>query len=124
MRHEEALEAYQHAARFKPEELRIRMSIGHVQRTLGRRADSEASYKAVLAADPANAEAYWSLADLKNYSFSDAELEAMQSRVAEGVGQRPGGAQLYFALGKAFEQRRRYPEAFAAYAQGNATAAT
>jgi len=121
MRHEEALEAYQHAARFKPEELRIRMSIGHVQRTLGRRADSEASYKAVLAADPANPEAYWSLADLKNYSFSDAELEAMESRVAEGVGQRPGGAQLYFAVGKALEQRRRYPEAFAAYAQGNAT---
>jgi tetratricopeptide (TPR) repeat protein len=121
MRHEEALEAYQQAARFKPEELRIIMSIGHVQRTLGRRADSEASYKAVLAAEPANAEAYWSLADLKNYAFSDTELEAMQGQLAQGVGERAGGAQLYFALGKALEQRRRYAEAFAAYARGNAT---
>jgi len=120
LRLEEALEAYEQAARFRPAELRIRMSIGHVQRTLGRRADSEASYKAVLAAEPANAEAWWSLADLKNYTFSDAELAAMESRAAEGVGARPGGAQLYFALGKALEQRRRYAEAFAAYAQGNA----
>ncbi len=69
---------------------------------------------------PANAEAWWSLADLKNYSFSDAELAAMESRVGEGVAERPGGAQLYFALGKALEQRRRYRDAFAAYAQGNA----
>jgi tetratricopeptide (TPR) repeat protein len=121
MRQQEALEAYEKAALYRPGEVRIRMSIGHVQKTLGRRADCEASYKTVLAADPANAEAYWSLADLKNYSFSDAELDAMQSRVAEGVGKRPGGAQLYFALGKAFEQRRRYAEAFAAYAHGNAT---
>src|SRR2546430_227198 len=78
MRQEEALEAYEQAARFKPEELRLRMSIGHVQKTLGRRRESEASYKAALAMDPRNAEAYWSLADLKNYSFSDAEVAAMQ----------------------------------------------
>ncbi len=34
--------------------------------------------------------------------------------------ERPNEAQLHFALGKAFEQRRQYPEAFAHYAQGNA----
>ena len=67
LRQEEALEAYEQAARLQPDEVRLRMSIGHVQKTLGRRADSEASYKAALAMDPGIAEAYWSLADLKNY---------------------------------------------------------
>jgi tetratricopeptide (TPR) repeat protein len=119
MRQEEALEAYEQAARLKPDEARIRMSIGHVLKTLGRRAASEAAYKAVLAADPGMAEAYWSLADLKNYSFSDAEIAAMQQLLAaEGV-DRGQAAQLNFALGKAFEQRQQYNEAFEYYARGN-----
>jgi len=120
MRQEEALEAYEQAARFKPDEVRLRMSIGHVQKTLGRRRESEASYKAALALDPGNAEAYWSLADLKNYSFSDTEVAAMQSLLASDQGARSSEAQLNFALGKAFEQRQLYSQAFAHYARGNA----
>jgi tetratricopeptide (TPR) repeat protein len=96
------------------------MSAGHVQKTLGRRRDSESSYKAALQMDPGFAEAYWSLADLKNYSFSDAEIAAMQRLLASDKRQRSNEAQLYFALGRAFEQRREYARAFAHYAQGNA----
>ena len=104
----------------KPDEVRIRLSIGHVQKTLGRRSDSEASYKAALAMDPGIGEAYWSLADLKNYTFSDAEIAAMQRLLASDKRERANEAQLHFALGKAFEQRQQYAEAFAHYAQGNA----
>jgi tetratricopeptide (TPR) repeat protein len=120
MRQEDALEAYERAARLKPEEVGLRMSVGHVQKTLGRRAESEASYKAALTMDPGRGEAYWSLADLKNYAFSDAEVSAMQQLLAREPRERAQDAQLHFALGKAFEQRRQYAEAFAHYAQGNA----
>jgi tetratricopeptide (TPR) repeat protein len=120
MRQEKALEAYEQAVRLRPDESRLRMSIGHVQKTLGRRADSEASYKAVLAMDPGIAEAYWSLADLKNYRFSDAEIETMQRLLASDGRERSNEAQLHFALGKAFEQRDQYADAFAHYARGNA----
>jgi tetratricopeptide (TPR) repeat protein len=120
MRQEKALEAYEQAARLRPDESRLRMSIGHVQKTLGRRADSEASYKAALALDPGIGEAYWSLADLKNYAFSDAEIETMQSLLASDRRERSNEAQLHFALGKAFEQRDQYADAFAHYARGNA----
>jgi tetratricopeptide (TPR) repeat protein len=120
MRQEEALEAYERAARLKPEEVGLRMSVGHVQKTLGRRHDSEASYKAALQMDPGRAEAWWSLADLKNYSFSDAEITAMQQLLASDKRERCNEAQLHFALGKAFEQRREYAQAFAHYATGNA----
>ncbi len=120
MRQEEALRAYERAADLKPDEVGLRVSAGHVQKTLGRRRESEASYKAALQMDPGIAEAYWSLADLKNYTFSDEEIAAMQQLLASDKRQRSNEAQLHFALGRAFEQRQEYARAFAHYAQGNA----
>ncbi|HMI38213.1 MAG TPA: sulfotransferase [Steroidobacteraceae bacterium] len=120
MRQEQALEAYEQAARLQPEEVRLRMSIGHLNKTLGRRQDSEAAYKAALAMDPKHAEAYWSLADLKNYSFSDAEIAAMEQQLTSDGIERPNVSQLHFALGKALEQRREYARSFTHYARGNA----
>ena len=119
MRQEEALEAYERAAQLKPDEVGLRMSAGHVQKTLGRRRDSEASYKAALQMDPGRGEAYWSLADLKNYTFSDEEIAAMQRLLAGEKRERTNEAQLHFALGRAFEQRADYQQAFAHYAAGN-----
>ena len=120
LRQDEALEAYEHAARLQPEEVRLRMSIGHVQKTLGRRQDCEASYKQALHMDPGIAEAYWSLADLKNYAFGDAEVAAMHRLLEHDKRGRNNEAQLHFALGKAAEQRAQYEEAFAHYVKGNA----
>ncbi len=84
-----SLAAYEQAAQLQPGEVRLRTSIGHVHKTLGHRAESEAAYKAALALDPDNAEAYWSLADLKNYTFSDAEIAAM--RACSPTQRRPPG---------------------------------
>ncbi len=120
LRAEAALEAYERAAVLLPGEVRVRMSIGHVHKTLGRRADSEASYRAALQLDPGHAEAYWSLADLKNYHFGDEELARMQQLLREEPRGRLNEAQLHFAIGRALEQRERYAESFAHYAQGNA----
>jgi tetratricopeptide (TPR) repeat protein len=119
MRQDEALTAYQRAAQLSAPDARLRLSIGHVQKTLGQRPESEASYKEVLALDPGFAEAYWSLADLKNYSFSAAEVATMEQLLASDKRERANEAQLHFALGRAYEQRRQYPQAFAHYAQGN-----
>jgi tetratricopeptide (TPR) repeat protein len=120
LRQEQALAAYERAAQLKPDEVGLRTSAGHVQKTLGRRCDSEASYKAALQLDPGRAEAYWSLADLKNYTFTDEEITAMQRLLASDKRDRSNEAQLHFALGRAFEQRQDYEQAFAYYAKGNA----
>jgi tetratricopeptide (TPR) repeat protein len=119
MHQEQALAAYERVARLKPPQPRLHLSIGHALKTLGRRQDSEAAYHAALALDPGFAEAWWGLADLKNYAFSDAELASMQSLLANEQRGRPNEAQLHFALGKAYEQRRQYADAFAHYARGN-----
>lgn len=130
MRQETALAAYQRAAALLPGDASLLMSAGHVQKTLGLRAESEASYKSVLETDPASGDAWWSLADLKNYVFSDLEVEAMTRLIASDAqgsgdlqaapaGRRSGKAQVHFALGKAHEQRGEHARAFEHYALGN-----
>jgi tetratricopeptide (TPR) repeat protein len=119
MRQEDALLAFEEAARLKPGEVRLRLSVGHLNKTLGRRDECERAYKQCLEMDPSMGEAYWSLADLKNYVFSNAEIASMQSLVRGEDGNDEDQAHLHFALGRAFEHRKDYPAAFDHYATGN-----
>jgi len=118
LRQQEALSAYEEAARIEPTQAAFRLAIGHINKTLGRRAQCEDAYRECLRLDPRYAEAYWSLADLKNYLFSDAELAAMQDLLASPAASTDQ-AQLHFAIARALEQRDRYSEAFTHYATGN-----
>ena len=120
MRQPDALLAFEEAVRLNPGEVRLRLSIGHLHKTLGHRRDCEDAYKACLALDPSFSEAYWSLADLKTYVFSDAEIMAMRALLQGEAGEDVDQAQLHFALGRAFEHRRNYGLAFEHYAIGNA----
>jgi tetratricopeptide (TPR) repeat protein len=118
LRQRDALAAFEEASRLKPTLVALRHSIGHLYKTLGQRAECEKAYHECLAMDPGFGDAYWSLADLKTYSFSDSEIAAMRKLLADGSGE--GQAQLHFALGRAHEQRSDYSGAFYHYAAGNA----
>ena len=119
MQPEAALAAYQTAERINPKRRLLHLSIGHVLKTLGRRAECERVYHECLAQDPTSGEAYWSLADLKNYVFRDAEIAAMEDLVARRAGDDINLAALHFALGRAREQRNECATAFEHYAAGN-----
>jgi tetratricopeptide (TPR) repeat protein len=119
MRQNEALEAYDHALRIDANQIRVILSRGHVLKTLGRRADAEAAYLRCLELQPDFGEAYYSLADMKNYIFSDAEVAAMQGLLPRLPAAGNAQSQVNFALGRALEQRGQYPQAFAHYAAGN-----
>ena len=120
MRQPEALLAFKEAARLNPGEVRLPLSMGHLYKTLGQRAECEQAYKSCLAIDPRFGEAYCSLADLKNYVFSDAEIAAMQALLKGDAGDDLDQAHLHFALGRAFEHKKEYELAFEHYAAGNA----
>jgi tetratricopeptide (TPR) repeat protein len=119
MRQVDALPAFEEASRLNPGETRLRLSIGHLHKTLGNRGASEATYKECLGRDPAFGEAYWYLADLKNYTFSDGELAAMQALLKGDGGDDADQAHVHFALGRAFEQKKDYAAAFRHYEIGN-----
>jgi len=119
LRPEAALAAYERAERLDPALPLLHLSIGHVLKTLGRRKECERVYRECIAREPASGEAYWSLADLKNYAFSAAEIDAMNALVGGEAGRDANLAQLHFALGRAHELQGDFPRAFAHYDRGN-----
>lgn len=99
-----------------PGSARLWHSRGHALKSIGREAEAVQAYRQAIALDPAFGEAWWSLANLKTWRFDSADIAAMQ---AAGSSAGDGGWR-DFALGKAFEDIGRYPDAFDHYARGNA----
>lgn len=64
--------------------------------------------------------AWWDLADLKTYRFSDAEIAAMREQLAHGAPSRRDRIYLHFALGKALGDRKEFSDSFENYARANA----
>ena len=116
----EAARAFKQSLAIAPRQPRVQLSLGHVQKALGDRAGSERAYKAALGLAPQLGEAWWSLADLKTYAFSDAEVAAMRRVLdQESLGDRDRAA-VRFALGKAAEDAGAVDDAFEHYRRGNA----
>jgi len=98
----------------------LHLSIGHAQKTLGHRAEAIDSYRKAIAARPNFGDAYWSLANLKTYRFSDADLTLMRQAEAASDTQSIDRYHLCFALGKAYEDRGDFSAAWHYYERGNA----
>lgn len=94
-------------------------SRGHALKTCGQTDEAIASYRAALASDPRHGDAWYALANLKTFRFSDEELEQMLALEGEPDMGFMSRVHLAFALGKALEDARRYDEAFTHYARGN-----
>ena len=93
---------------------------GHGLRTLGRIDEAVAAWRRALELDPASAEAWWALANLKAYRFSEADLAAIEA-LATSPGLPSDRRSLAdFARAKSHEDSGRYAKAFAAYASANA----
>ena len=94
-------------------------SRGHALKTMGRQADAVDSYRAAFAAKPDHGDAYYALANLKTYRFTDAEMAAMRDEAARPDLAFMDRVHIAFALGKGHEDREEYAESFAHYREGN-----
>ena len=119
LRPERAKESFERALSIKPNSPRVALSLGHVLKTLGERRACERAYRRAVELDPDLGEAWWSLADLKTYAFSDDEIRRMEAGVVRGDGGLAQQAAFRFALGKALEDRGNWDDAFRHYAAGN-----
>jgi tetratricopeptide (TPR) repeat protein len=119
-RHEEAIENYQRVVAKAGHTALDLASLGHALKTIGRTPEAIDIYRRAVALDPLFGDAYWSLANLKTFQFSDEEVAAMNAAsVSDRCNPRELPA-LHFALGKALEDRAQYAQAFAHYDIGNA----
>ena len=117
---EEAVALYRELLRTRPEDPELHLSLGHALKTLGQRADAERAYGEAARRRANFGDAYWSLANLKTYRFTDDELARMREHVDAPRTPPTDRTHLCFALGKALEDRGEFEESFRFYARGNA----
>ena len=96
------------------------MSYGHGLKTVGRTDDAIVAYRRAVALRPETGEAWWSLANLKTFRFTDHDIAKMENVRESAVLSADDRAQLGFALGKAREDRGEDEEAFDRYVEANA----
>lgn len=121
--HEAALDLYRKlvaGARLPVQASELHLSIAHSLKALGRQPEAIDAYRAAAAVRPSFGDAYWSLANLKTYRFSDDEIAHMRTQEKLQTTPRDDRYHLCFALGKAFEDRGEYADSFHYYERGNA----
>jgi len=95
-------------------------SRGHALKTTGETDKAIESYRAAFAAKPDHGDAWYALANLKTYRFTEDEMARMEEQVARPDLAFMDRVHLSFALGKAHEDRKDYEASFRNYERGNA----
>jgi predicted Zn-dependent protease len=103
-----------------PLQPKVWMSYGHSLKTSGRLPDAIGAYRRAIATEPRLGEAWWSLANLKTFRFSPADVQALRTALAREDLSEEERLHFEFSLGKALEDASSYKESFAHYAAGNA----
>jgi len=94
-------------------------SFGHTLKTAGFHDRAVQAYRKSIELEPTYGEAYWSLANLKTFRFSEDDVEAMESQLRNDGLSDDDRFHFDFALGKALEDRQQYEKSFAHYENGN-----
>jgi len=89
-------------------------------REIGEQSKSIAAFRRSLAAQPRFSEAYWALANLKTFRFTDEDLETMRRQLEQSAASGSSRIHLEFALGKALEDAGQFSASFEHYARGAA----
>ncbi|MGH8864026.1 MAG: tetratricopeptide repeat protein, partial [Burkholderiales bacterium] len=103
-----------------PANARVWLSYGHVLKTEGRQDEGIAAYRRSIACDPGLGDAYWSLANLKTFRFTETDLASMRAQLTRPDLDDLNRVHFHFALGKASEDSGDHAQAFEHYAKGNA----
>jgi tetratricopeptide (TPR) repeat protein len=118
--HEKSIGLYRRLLAQAPKSPDLNLSLGHSLKTLGRQTEAIDAYRVAAAGRPHFGDAYWSLANLKTYRFTDEEICRMRSEEAAPETPVVDRYHLCFALGKALEDRGDASGSFGFYERGNA----
>jgi tetratricopeptide (TPR) repeat protein len=118
-RHHEAVPIFRELLSQTPQRNHLRIVLGHSLKALGRTDEAVRAYRDATSGQTDVGDAFWSLANLKTYRFSDHEVARMRGLEALPSPGLPDRAHLCFALGKALEDRADYDGSWAFYERGN-----
>ena len=117
--HEEAITLLDNILSKNPYNFSTLTSKGHAQKTLGRTDQAIKSYQSAYQIKPDHGEAFFSLANLKTYSFSGNELDSMREQVERVDLSLRDKAYFHFALAQGCEVNGEHDEAFFHLEKGN-----
>ena len=117
--HSKAITMFDDILKKNPYNFSTLTSKGHAQKTLGSTDQAIKSYQSAYQIKPDHGEAFFSLANLKTYSFSDYELDSMRQQVERVDLSLRDKAYFHFALAQACEVKGEYEEAFFHLDRGN-----
>lgn len=112
-----ALSVHEKLLALQPNRPGLFVSYGNTLKTIGRTAEAIEAYRGAIALDPAFADAWWALSNLKSYRFDAEDIARVEALIDTDA---PEATVLFhFALGKAYEDARDHARAFHHYAAGN-----
>ena len=117
--HEDAIGLFDKILEKNPHNFSTYTSKGHAEKTLGRSEDAIKSYQSAYKIRPDHGEAFFSLANLKTYSFSDPELTNMKEQIQRVDLSLRDKAYFHFALAQGYEVNKQYDDAFFHLKNGN-----
>jgi len=115
---DEGIQIYNNIINRNANRPRVHLSLGHAHKTVGNRKESEQAYLNAINYFPLCGEAYWSLANLKTYKFSDNQIIQMEGALKDEINDQEK-IQMLFALGKAYESKKDFTKSFNFYNEGN-----
>ena len=117
--HAQAVKLFDYILEKNPYNFSTHTSKGHAKKTLGKTDQAINSYQSAYRIKPDHGEAFFSLANLKTYSFSEDEIEAMRNQVKRVDLSLRDKAYFHFALAQACESINDFNEAFFHLEKGN-----
>jgi predicted Zn-dependent protease len=118
--HDRSIDILESLVSQSPEKPAGWITYGHELKAAGRQTASIEAYRRAIALAPSSGAAYWSLANLKTFRFSDNDLDAMRAALMRSDLRQDDRVTLEFALGKALEDASQFAESFEHYSAGNA----
>jgi tetratricopeptide (TPR) repeat protein len=117
--YEQAIRLYADVLAEYPGNAKVWMSYGHALKTAGRQDECLSTYRKSIELAPHLGEAYWSLANLKTFRFSEADIAAMRTQLERADLNEEDRFHFHFAFGKALEDAAQFAASFEHYEQGN-----
>lgn len=116
---EKAVTAYERAIAIRGDVPVTLASYAWELKTIGDQEAAVEAYRRAIRAKPRFGPAYWSMANLKIFKFTDEEIETMLQQVERDDLTEVESIHFRFALGKAMEDKRDYDRAWHFYHTGN-----
>ena len=115
----DAIELYQSVLEQDDSLAGVYLLLGHAHKAAGHFDEAINAYHLACKQQPSFGDAYWSLANTKTYQFTADEISQMIQQQNEQRLNADDRVHLCFALGKAFEDQRKYAQSFDYYQRGN-----